>query len=405
MDLERFPRSDSAKRMLTYVTKGWYDNSYVGKWLYEVMGIELDQVQELIDELPYQAFVETATWGLAYHEIKWGLPVKESLPYEERRRLIYRKRDERAPMTPYRMEVILNNITGREAHVDDTSGPVNTFTVTLDPGDGAVDVAGAIQRLKEIKQSHVTFTVRILAFTQIEICGKIDRYRALYPACGTVPKVSTGLELRDVGLELVPDTREFYERFPMAGASGNAGQYPKTSTGMQVTDGQVDIAADAAGNYMVFPYANEKMRSGTHPKPGSQAVCMDVGVDVSPKTSGSRFENRHAGTAPATSRGLGSHIAGAEIVPALGAIKEEFPTAGGPGRAGRYPGTSTGYTDAEGAVEAAISASGSVYHGRPSGTAPGISEGIEGAGNGVIPEVDTECYQVQYRFCGDDLGL
>lgn len=51
MDLERFPRSDSAKRMLTYVTKGWYDNSYVGKWLYEVMGIGLDQVQELIDEL------------------------------------------------------------------------------------------------------------------------------------------------------------------------------------------------------------------------------------------------------------------------------------------------------------------------------------------------------------------
>lgn len=28
IDLERFPWSDSANRMLTYVTKGWYDKSY-----------------------------------------------------------------------------------------------------------------------------------------------------------------------------------------------------------------------------------------------------------------------------------------------------------------------------------------------------------------------------------------
>ena len=42
IDLERFPWSDSANRMLTYVTKDWYDKSYVGKWIYEVMGRELD---------------------------------------------------------------------------------------------------------------------------------------------------------------------------------------------------------------------------------------------------------------------------------------------------------------------------------------------------------------------------
>lgn len=405
MDLERFPKSDSAKRMLTYVTKGWYDNSYVGKWLYEVMGIELDQAQEIIDELPYQVFVETATWGLAYHEIKWGLPVRESLPYEERRRLIYRKRDERAPMTPYRMEVILKNITGREAHVDDMSGPVNTFTVTLDPGESAVDVAGAIRRLKEVKQSHTTFTVRILAFTQIEIGGKIDRYKVLYPACGTVPKVSTGLELRDAGLEIAPSTKAVYARYPMAGNSGNAGQYPKTSSGMQVADGQIDITADAAGHYMTFPYADEKMRSGIYPKPGSQAVCTDAGIDVSPQASGDRFQSRPSGTAPGTSSGLRMQTAGAEISPVLEAIRERFPATGVSGETGQHPVTSVKAADTESNLEAAVSASGSIYHGKPSGTAPQTSGGLEQAGNGVIPEVETECYQVQYRFCGDSFGL
>lgn len=29
-DLEQFPTSESAKRMLSYVTPGFYDNSYVG---------------------------------------------------------------------------------------------------------------------------------------------------------------------------------------------------------------------------------------------------------------------------------------------------------------------------------------------------------------------------------------
>ena len=73
IDLERFPWSDSANRMLTYVTKGWYDKSYVGKWIYEVMGRELDLATVHIEELPYQMFIDTATWGLKYHLDYMGL--------------------------------------------------------------------------------------------------------------------------------------------------------------------------------------------------------------------------------------------------------------------------------------------------------------------------------------------
>lgn len=405
MDLENFPRSASAKRMLSYVTEGWYDRSYIGKWLYEVMGIELDKARQIVDGLPYQAFVETATWGLMYHEIKWGLPVREGLPYEERRRLIYRKRDERAPMNPYRMEVILKNITGRETHVDDGSGPVNTFTVVLDPGESAVDVAAAIKRLKEIKQSHTTFTVRLKSFTRLEISGKIDRYRALYPGCGTAPEVSTGLQYGRAGLELTPAAQAFHGRYPMAGNSGNAGQYPKTSTGMQAVDGDINITADAVGHYMASPYANEEMQSGTHPKPGSQAACTDIGIDAGVQVSGCRFQSRPAGTAPAVSSGLGVRIAETEVSPALEAIKECSPAAGGSGEAGQYPGTNTGFMDAEGAVEAAVSASGSPYQGRPSGTSPQTSGGMGQSGDGVIPEVGTECYQIQYKFCGGSFEL
>ena len=122
-DLENFPTSVSAQKMLSYVSNGFYDNSYVGKWMYQVMGLEYDKVLEIVEDLPAQFFPESATWGLMYHEIKWGLAVRENLPYEERRRLIYQKRDYHLPMTPYRMERSLEEATGFEVHVADACDP------------------------------------------------------------------------------------------------------------------------------------------------------------------------------------------------------------------------------------------------------------------------------------------
>ncbi|MEH2960063.1 putative phage tail protein [Candidatus Merdisoma sp. JLR.KK006] len=118
-DLDNFPTSESAKRQLSYVAEEFYERSYVGKWIYQVMGLEYDKARKLVEDLPNQMFIETATWGLMYHEIKWQLPVRTNLSYEERRKLIYQKRDYRAPMTPYRMEKHLRDITDFEVHVSD----------------------------------------------------------------------------------------------------------------------------------------------------------------------------------------------------------------------------------------------------------------------------------------------
>ena len=48
------------------VSDGFYDNSYVGKWLYEVMGQEYDTAREIAEDILNQLFPETATWGLMY---------------------------------------------------------------------------------------------------------------------------------------------------------------------------------------------------------------------------------------------------------------------------------------------------------------------------------------------------
>jgi hypothetical protein len=166
-DLENFPKSESAKKMLSTVSDGFYDTSYVGKWLFEVMGQEYDTVNELMEDLPNQMFPETATWGLMYHEMKWGLPVRNDLDYEERRKLIFQRRDYRAPMTPYRMETYLNNSMDFEFHVLDVHDPgeynfalehPNIFKV-IAIGEGTLDMKSLREKLDALKQSHTLYRV------------------------------------------------------------------------------------------------------------------------------------------------------------------------------------------------------------------------------------------------------
>lgn len=174
-DLESFPTSGSAKKMLSYVSDGFYDKSYVGKWIYQVIGNEYDNALEIVEDLPAQFYPETATWGLMYHEIKWGLPVRLNLPYEERRKLIYLKRDYRAPMTPYRMETYLKNATGFEVFIADIHDPGDYGFVAPHPnvfkayflGEGTLDSKLIHEMIDKLKQTHTTY--RVNDRTELEV--------------------------------------------------------------------------------------------------------------------------------------------------------------------------------------------------------------------------------------------
>ena len=166
-DIENFPTSELAKRSLEMVTQGFYDRSYVAKWLYQVMGLEMDDIQAFIDTMREQSFPETATWGLKYHEIKWGLPVRENLSYEERRKLIIAKRDFIAPMTPYTMEKYLKDAFDASVEVCDIhdvgeysfeAPHPNVFRVNFIEEDG-LNKAKIIKIVNSLKQSHTTFLI------------------------------------------------------------------------------------------------------------------------------------------------------------------------------------------------------------------------------------------------------
>lgn len=166
-NIEEFPTSESALRMLSYVSENFYKNSYTGKWLFQVMGLEYDEARKLVEELPYQMFVETATWGLTYHELKWQLPIRNNLSYEERRKLIYQKRDYRNSIAPYQMELYLKNATSLDVFVADCHDKgifnyepkhPNEFKVFFQ-GEGSLDIKAVVQMINRLKQSHTTYSI------------------------------------------------------------------------------------------------------------------------------------------------------------------------------------------------------------------------------------------------------
>ena len=190
-DIEKFPTSGAAKRMLGYVSEEFYEKSYVGKWLYQIMGLEWDDAGRILkEELPKQFFPETATWGLMFHEIKWGLPVRQNLSYEERRNLVFQKMNYRMPMNPYQMEQYVKGVTGADVCIADVNDSgiedfkpehPNVFGVFLS-GDRALDLYAVMEILDEIKQSHTTYIIRVFQDARAEACAGMGMRQIYRPA-------------------------------------------------------------------------------------------------------------------------------------------------------------------------------------------------------------------------------
>ena len=168
-DIEKFPTSESAKRMMSRVSP-IYKDSYVGKWLFEVMGLEMDEARILIENIHDQCFAEKATWGLRYWEERYGIPVDESKSIDARRAAVLAKMKRTQAMTPAALEDILEAFTHRDVSVSENTGQSYTFTVQIGEGTSVVDYTAVIERIDRLKPSHLAYTMTIPRKGSLTIC-------------------------------------------------------------------------------------------------------------------------------------------------------------------------------------------------------------------------------------------
>lgn len=213
VNLEKFPTSPSAKRMLDTVTKGWYDKSYVGKWIFQVMGSEIDDVQSIAEGLKNQIFAETATWGIIYHEMKYGIPFDQTKDLDDRRRAVINKRDHanRMPFTPYFVENLVKTTFMKDSKLVENKTP---FTFTLEILLKATDAADSPDKIEDyinrIKPSHLTMNI----LCSVEAADLYENEKML------LRQIETGLSIRekmssetpvmDVKIDIHSNSREYF---------------------------------------------------------------------------------------------------------------------------------------------------------------------------------------------------
>lgn len=160
IDLEHFPTYKVSQRMMSRVSP-IYEKSYVGKWLFQVMGMEMEEAWDLFEELRQQPFPERTTWAIEYWERRYAIIPKPTDDLETRRRNIVMKRSIHLPMNPARMENMINGMTGGNTtlteNVDDY-----TFSITIDDPGPNMGTESVVKTVKEWKPSHQTFEYHIM---------------------------------------------------------------------------------------------------------------------------------------------------------------------------------------------------------------------------------------------------
>lgn len=157
IDLEHFPTNKTALRMMERISPV-YDRSYVGKWIFEIMGMEMEEARVYFEELRQQPFPERATWAIPYWEQYYAITPKPTDDLETRRRNIIMKQGGRPPMNPARMEVLVSSLTGRKVTVTENTDDY-TFSVDIDGTSPNVDMLSVIKEIKKRKPSHQSFDI------------------------------------------------------------------------------------------------------------------------------------------------------------------------------------------------------------------------------------------------------
>ncbi len=239
MDLENFPNDELAQQMIAMVSP-IYDNSYVGKWLYQIMGIALEIAADKIYGLADEGFPERASLMLSTWEKAYGIETNENLSDEKRQAALKAKKNIRNPMNPYRIASIISSITGRACYVRENTAP-STYEVCIEQGESEAVLDKVREMIEKIQQAKIVVIVFV---------------------------ASCGIKIR------AEPTKKKYA-YQMTGTELRSGTYPWPVSLGRVEELAVTAAAEVIRQ--VYPY----VMAGVNPEPANIGMVEKPGVSAS----------------------------------------------------------------------------------------------------------------------------
>lgn len=176
--------SESGRRMMGYVLP-IYDFDRFMLTLYQLAGIQVDDLQKWTRELREQAFPQTATWGLRFFEERLGLPVNESMPVEERRRRILTKMTTEWPITKRRMEIIASEAAGLPAEIVQNIAPYTFLVLFQDDDSPSLNLVSVQDAIEEAKPAHLAYEMGLKTKATAGITASSRTLEIKQQYCGT----------------------------------------------------------------------------------------------------------------------------------------------------------------------------------------------------------------------------
>ena len=220
---EMIVQSATAKRMIGTVSP-IYEDSYVGSWLFEIIGREWDRIWKIIDELPDQLFPQTATWLLSMWEERYGITPNIGDDDETRRSRVIEAEAPPAPFTPFVLNRWVYANSRREIKIDEHVAPY-TFgvTITSHPDSLPLDLDKLRKYINNHKHSHMSYTMMHTCERRITIKRETMYWKTSHTLCGTKPYRNVEVGIDTEGLTVSGSGAAYISRFTACGTRTTGG--------------------------------------------------------------------------------------------------------------------------------------------------------------------------------------
>lgn len=181
-------QSRTGRRMIEWVSP-IYDDSYVGLWMFEAIGREYDKLWDIVDTLPDQLFPQTVTWAIELWERRYGITPAPGQDLASRRAAILFRQNMHPPMSPYRLETLIADMTGYPCYVEDWIAPY-TFGIKFTASTKEL-LNAVIREINRLKPSHLSYDVENFFWNHhtVNVCAALPTMLIKHKARITVPKL------------------------------------------------------------------------------------------------------------------------------------------------------------------------------------------------------------------------
>ena len=172
--------SETARRFIDFIAPV-YGNGYVALWMFQAIGLSLDELTQAASGLGSQTVPQTADWSIPDWEAEYGISADPSLTDEQRRANIIMRMNFVAPANPARLEQIASAASGVPCEIIENVGK-NTFAVVMRAPGGNVSNMKSV--LDTAKPAHLIYVSYVSLLREAESGVNISiggSYHKKYP--------------------------------------------------------------------------------------------------------------------------------------------------------------------------------------------------------------------------------